>query len=404
AVINVNSGTPVASISANNGNNSTYLTGNGTLGTTNFQNLTLGSPTTGSIILNNIAYANAGLNVPTGQNLTLSGITGNNSVLYSNTGTVTGLTTSTPNLCLLSGTSTPQWGTCALGTNYFQLNGNVISPYNTTLDLAIGGNSTSSALFQINGTTGNATTSGTLTFNNVPGVIQTTNVQNLTIGGLTTGQITLNGRNSSNTGITFAGYNNDQGILYTNTNGVVNQTAAPVGAGLCLLSAAAASSPTWGSCASGFNYWSEALGTLYPSHTNIDDLLLGSSSTSSAKFAFINVLTGTPTASISANNGNNSTYLTGNGTLGTTNFQNLTLGSQSTGSIFLSGLNGTNGGINFTGYGTGTLLSSSTGNITYGTLPLGNTSYVSGTLGIGNGGTGTNSTPTNGQLLIGNGT
>ncbi|MDE2590435.1 MAG: hypothetical protein KGL95_12320, partial [Patescibacteria group bacterium] len=261
AVINVNSGTPVASISANNGNNSTYISGNGILATTNKQNLTLGdTTTTGQILLSNLTTANAGLNIPSGQNLTLSGITSANQVLYSTktSGIVAGVTTSTPNLCLLSGTTTPAWGTCALGTNYFQLNSNVISPYNTTLDLAVGGNSTSSALFQIFGATGNASTSGTLTFNNVPGVIQTTASQNLTIGGNTTGQ------------------------------------------------------------------------------------------------------------------------------------------------IFLSGLNGTNGGVNLQGYGTGALLSSSNGNITSGKIPLNDTSYVSGTLGIGNGGTGTNSTPSQGTLLIGN--
>ncbi|MDE2588558.1 MAG: hypothetical protein KGL95_02675, partial [Patescibacteria group bacterium] len=150
AVINVGSGTPVASISANNGNNSTYISGNGILATTNKQNLTLGdTTTTGQILLSNLTLANAGLNIPSGQNLTLSGITSANQVLFANgSGNVTGVTTtSTPNLCLLSGTTTPAWGTCALGTNYFQLNGNVISPYNTTLDLAVGGNSTSSALF-----------------------------------------------------------------------------------------------------------------------------------------------------------------------------------------------------------------------------------------------------------------
>ncbi|MDE1767657.1 MAG: hypothetical protein KGI27_15495, partial [Thaumarchaeota archaeon] len=45
-------------------------------------------------------------------------------------------------------------------SGYFQLANNVIAPSNTINDLAIGGNSTSSALFQVFGATGNATTSG----------------------------------------------------------------------------------------------------------------------------------------------------------------------------------------------------------------------------------------------------
>ncbi|HXC06519.1 MAG TPA: hypothetical protein VNZ86_17300, partial [Bacteroidia bacterium] len=68
------------------------------------------------------------------------------------------------------------------------------------------------------------------------------------------------------------------------------------------------------------------------------DLLLGSNATGSAKFAFINVNSNTPTASISANNGNNATYVTGGGVLGTTNGQTLQIGSASTGNLsFVSG-------------------------------------------------------------------
>src|SRR5205823_3424265 len=69
--------------------------------------------------------------------------------------------------------------------------------------------------------------------------------------------------------------------------------------------------------------------------TSSPDLLLGSNSTSSAKFAFENVLAGVPTASFSAGN-NNNTFLTAGGNLGTTNAQSLTLGGTSTGNIVLS--------------------------------------------------------------------
>ena len=71
-----------------------------------------------------------------------------------------------------------------------------------------------------------------------------------------------------------------------------------------------------------------------------EDLLLGSTATASAKFAFTNVAGGVPTASIAAGTGNNAAFLTGTGVLGTSNKQSLTLGNTSTGNInFFSGAN-----------------------------------------------------------------
>src|SRR6185437_14662559 len=94
--------------------------------------------------------------------------------------------------------------------------------------------------------------------------------------------------------------------------------------------------PVWGSAGSGSGgFWQEILGALSPI-TPSDDLLLGSSATASAKFAFTNVGGGTPTASISGT-GNNATYLTGDGTVATTNKKTLTLGSASSGNINLFG-------------------------------------------------------------------
>jgi hypothetical protein len=83
-------------------------------------------------------------------------------------------------------------------SGFWQLQNGVLAPTNIQNDLAIGGNATSSAKFQIFGDTGNATTSGNLTFNTT-GVIQTTNNQGLTIGGNTTGNITLSPLNGSGT-------------------------------------------------------------------------------------------------------------------------------------------------------------------------------------------------------------
>ena len=63
------------------------------------------------------------------------------------------------------------------------------------------------------------------------------------------------------------------------------------------------------------------------------DLLLGGVSTPSAKFGFLNMAGGTPTASISANSGANALYLAGNGSIATTNKQSLNLGGTTTGLI-----------------------------------------------------------------------
>src|SRR4029077_10333166 len=77
-----------------------------------------------------------------------------------------------------------------------------------------------------------------------------------------------------------------------------------------------------------------SLGILYPNISTLD-FLLGGTATSSARFAFLNNAGGTPVASISAGSGNNALFLTGNGTVGTTNRQTLALGGVSTGNITL---------------------------------------------------------------------
>ncbi len=76
-------------------------------------------------------------------------------------------------------------------------------------------------------------------------------------------------------------------------------------------------------------YWTLSSGALYPVNSTLD-ALIGGTASSSAKFAFLNVNSGTPVASISGNLANVATYLTGDGTLGTTNKRSLTLGNSTT--------------------------------------------------------------------------
>lgn len=87
---------------------------------------------------------------------------------------------------------------------------------------------------------------------------------------------------------------------------------------------------------SGTVYWGLASGALSPLNTTAD-LLLGGTSTASAKFAFTNVAGGTPTASIGGN-----LSLGGSGVIGVTNMQKLTFGNTTTGAVQLSP-NGTTG-------------------------------------------------------------
>ena len=115
---------------------------------------------------------------------------------------------------------------------------------------------------------------------------QTSDIDTLTgttlkIGASTATTLTL-GR--SGQGITLPRFNAQNGVLYgTQTTGVLAQ-ATTATSGQCLLSGA--SNPGWATCpASGVNWWNELAGALSPLNTT-DDLLLGSTATSTAKFAF----------------------------------------------------------------------------------------------------------------------
>ena len=88
-------------------------------------------------------------------------------------------------------------------------------------------------------------------------------------------------------------------------------------------------------CPAGAGYWGQALGALNPNNNTVD-LLIGGNATTSAKFAFKNVLTGTPTASISGTTAFVSTFLTGEGNLAVTNMADLTLGGSSTGNVVIN--------------------------------------------------------------------
>ncbi len=208
-----------------------------------------------------------------------------------------------------------------------------------------------------------------------------------------TGAITGNGQNvtglnnfSAGGTVTFGGFTTDGGLLYTNGSGVLAQTSAGTG-GQCLVSNGGGA-PTWGACAGGLaNYWNLANGVITPQNSTVD-FLIGGQATSSAKFAVLNVNSGTPTASVSAG-ATGGLSIAADGTIGTTNRQSLTLGNSSTGNIVLNG------------FGAGIVKTTASGVLSSSALNLAS-AEVTGTLGVGNGGTGQTSFTTNG-VVYGNG-
>ncbi len=171
-----------------------------------------------------------------------------------------------------------------------------------------------------------ASVSGTLAFRAGTGTIQTTVFNPLVIGGNSTGNITLDPSNHIAGGYVAANTTNvsDLGtssLLWRN----VYATTFYEGA-----SHYAVCNSNGDNCpATGVNYWALGLGTIYPGNTTMD-LLIGNSATASAKFAFINVLKNTPTASISGSTAGVATFIDGNGNISSTLRNSITIGNSST--------------------------------------------------------------------------
>ncbi|MGE5041440.1 MAG: MerR family DNA-binding transcriptional regulator, partial [Candidatus Levyibacteriota bacterium] len=242
-------------------------------------------------------------------------------------------------------------------SNYFSLNAGTIYPSNTTLDLLIGANSSASAKFgflninsgnpaiQISGadvltattlgtgvTSSSLTTTGALVSGSIAsgfGTIATAN----TITGTT-----LNGTTGINTGagagtqrIDASG--NLSNIGTTQFNSLTYTWPGSQTAGY-FLQTNGSGTLSWQQAQTGTEYWTAASGLLYPVNSTLD-FALGATATTSSKFAVLNVGNGVPVASLSAG-GNGGAYLTANGNLATTAYQNLTLGGGTTGDIVIN--------------------------------------------------------------------
>ena len=201
----------------------------------------------------------------------------------------------------------------SLGTNYWQQNTGVLSPINILNALNLGNTATNSATVHLAGTPGDNSFINTGYF----GI------------GLTNPGYTLD---------VFGDINLSGGIRAGASFGISGQILSSTGTGVQWIPAPSGSGSNW----------TVANGSISPNNGTLD-AFIGGAATSSAKFAFINVSNGTPTASISGSTANVNTYLTGNGNLATTNMQPLTVGGASTGPIQLSPKGTT--GLNVSGAG-----------------------------------------------------
>jgi len=286
-------------------------------------------------------------------------VTGSNTITASsNTDTLT--LTSGAGIVLSSNSTSKEIKIVSSATSAsWQENANALSPFNIGDDVLVGGITTASAKFgfiNVSGGTPTIQISG----NSV--LTATTLGSSITTSSLTSvGTITTGVWNASVIGLANGGTNANLsvvpgGIVYSGGSALAISLAG--NPNQCLLSGGAGT-PTWGTCVLGSNFWTQALGAIYPSNSTVD-LLVGGSASTSAKFAVLNVNgSTTPVASVSATtaSGGSGTglVLSGGGSIQSLLNANLTLGG------------GTTGGINFTPGNIQTMFQSSIGRIGIGT-------------------------------------
>jgi len=362
AFLNVNNGMPTASISAGI-TGGMFLTANGHISTTDGQSLTIGNSiaynTTGNVLLNpnGIGYVGIGTTAPTAK-LDVAGDASLSGHLV--------MAGATPNyIHLLNSTdfriSTSPGGEAG-NTDRFTLlkNGNVgIGTMGPASRLVVNGGISDAAKLVVTGDDGTGNSGGILVeynedqsasrtraqlgisaYNGYLSLIDAANVQK--VGIIATGDSYFNG---GNVGIGTASPGSALDIKGTMrlsgaTSGFVGFTAAAAagsttytlptgdGTGASLLETNGAGTLSWRPT-SDIGYWAQQNGALFPQNSTVD-AFIGGTASASAKFAFLNVNSGTPIASISGTIVNSSLFLDGNGNISTTNGQNLVLGNSST--------------------------------------------------------------------------
>ncbi|EKD86222.1 MAG: hypothetical protein ACD_37C00405G0001, partial [uncultured bacterium] len=164
-----------------------------------------------------------------------------------------------------------------------------------------------------------------------------TNNGDLTISGRYNGLVISNGVvstgawNATTIGVAYGGTGLTSytagDLIYASDTTTLSKLAAGTST-QCLIGG---TTPSWAPCSTGTstNYWTVNTGALHPINSTLD-LLLGSTATSTAKFAVTNIAGGTTQASISAGLAGGLS-LSAAGQISTTNRQTLTLGDSDTG-------------------------------------------------------------------------
>ena len=220
---------------------------------------------------------------------------------------------------------------------WWQRNSQVISPLNSTDDLILGGTASDSSKLRIEGLSGNIISKGNFTFDNVSGLIQTTNNQTLTLGGTNTGNILVNPKNSQATGyfgpqtdnVTDLGASSSARFksLYVGPSSLHVQCTTTDGCGQTL-DYAVSISTTSGNLQIGVNGTTPNPNS-YLVITQGGNIGFGTSTPS----AFLDIA---GSASVSGS----LSFRTGAGSIQTTGNNSLTIGGNTTGNITLSPLNG----------------------------------------------------------------
>jgi hypothetical protein len=309
AFTGVSSGTPTASISGSTSDVATYLTGNGTLATTNMNHLTIGGATTGGVDFGSPITSGTWNGTAIGA---AYGGTGQSSytvgdLLYADSTTSLAKLSDVAvgNVLLSGGIGTaPSWGQITLGTH---TTGNYVSSLAGTANQ-----------ITASGSTGDITLSVPSDFR-APGTVNAVN-------GIYTGATAGTQRIDASGNLTNIGTTQINGVTYTwpgsaTANYVLQSTGTGASSTLAWVDPADAVASSI--------YWTAAEGALFPKNNSMD-VLIGSDATTSAKFAFTGVTSGTPTASISG------TYLTSTGNLANTDMKDITLGGATTGNVISS--------------------------------------------------------------------
>jgi hypothetical protein len=293
----------------------------------------------------------------------------------------------TDNYCLLSGGvgAGATWEECPAGSGFTQwsLSAGAIYSGNTTLDFLIGGNASSSANFAfLNNAAGTPTfrirsDSGSqyldIYHDGTDGVItSSTGTLNLGAGGGTlfveTDIVNDTSNNSgavkisdkllvqypeAGIGNALAIFNNTgSGDIFTaSSSGTPRFTINAAGAlGLtggfgisnqCLISQGSGTAATWNTCPGGTGSFDIANGLMYAGNSTLD-FAIGGTSTSSAKFAILDMADGSdPIATISATSGalsgNGVVLSAGNSRIQSLKNKDLTIGGDTSGNVIVSG-------------------------------------------------------------------